>query len=251
MEDLVSKVDVIELAKCECDKESLFHTSSGGISKQMRKEIEDLLAKEDYNWLNDDTFDHAVARILAVTVFNNQIEDDPKAKEESLKKLHNKGWKNEEFAVEWRDNMITAKQLADAIKTYLYHDTEIVDTIFKILQCPFRKGFDRDGVYGPFNQYNPSYVSKGIRRDVEHFCKQSDHELSCFLGGLNSAWRNHLKTYNPYRDGHLSGGAPREEVLLSEFKHLRKLIRETEEARKNPEFWSTLQKRLLNKWEEK
>ena len=85
MEDLVSKVDVIELAKCECDKESLFHTSSGGISKQMRKEIEDLLAKEDYNWLNDDTFDHAVARILAVTVFNNQIEDDPKAKEESLK----------------------------------------------------------------------------------------------------------------------------------------------------------------------
>lgn len=242
MENLVSKINIFNIAKCD---------RNDGLSYRMRKEIEDLLAKKDYNWLIDDTFDHAVARILAVTMFNNQIEDDPVAKEESLKILHKKGWDNEDFAIEWRDNMITAEQLKQVIETYLYHDTEIVDMLFKILQCSFRKGFNRNGVYGPFNQYNTAYKSKGIEKDVEAFCKQSDHELRCFLGGLNSAWKNKLKTYNPYSVGHLNGGAPREEVLLSNFNSLRKLIRETEEVREKPEFWSALQKRLHDKWEEK
>ena len=123
-------------------------------------------------------------------------------------------------------------------------------TIFKILQYPFRKGYRKVDRYGPCSRYNLSYVSEGIAKDVESFCYRYDFELSDFLRGLNSNCKNQLKTYNPYRRYHLSGCAPREEILLAYFSSLRKLIREAEEARKNPEFWSTLQKRLLNKWDE-
>ena len=227
MQRFITFQNIDELAKCD-DK---FTTH------KMYKALKALARAKDYDWLSDDSHDYAVARVLANFVFNNEIKDDETAKQESLRALKKKGWGNTDFAKEWRDHMITTEQVRNAFVDYLCSD-DVVDIIFDAVQCTFRKGDDRPGVRGRFNQW-----------DNEHDLWCFDHDLMCMIAGLNDT--NNLFECDPWSTQFRGGGAPREYIIRSGFKDLRTYIKQLQKLRdEKPEEIKRLCKVLEGKWKE-
>ena len=228
MQQFITEANLAEVSKCES-----YHATN-----KMLNAIKAFIGAKDYNWLTDDSHDIAVARILAVFVFNNEVTEDAAAREDSLKNLKDKGWANTEFAKEWRDNMITLKQAREAVKKYLCDDP-IVDTIFDAVQCNFEKGYDRSGVRGRYNQWSNHQNLYMV-----------DHEISCIMNGLNNAYENKLKDFDPWSQNIRGGGAAREYVLRRSFNRLREYIKRFKDIKENDSAeWEKMMQLLQEKWE--
>ena len=223
--------------------EKIFNCKTSYANDKLKSEFEALILTKNFNWLENDSCDRIIARLLTLTEFNNKVEEDEELKKQFLEEIKKIGL-TYESAREWRTNTITKYQLMNVVGKYLFNGLEIVYALLNIIQCSFETSKLRYTAYnGAFNSYFSLDKERGYKQDFENMFSVISDNYGCILNSMNK--NNELLMDDPYYESR-SDNWERERFVYKAIHQLRIDIKRLLKIRnESEEQWTYIRDRLI------
>lgn len=135
--------------------------------------------------------DKVIDQLMKKFVYREKIIDES-VRKEAIKQMNLLNWKNPNLAIEWFDGLYSRDEVKQIFINFGF-DSEIINLIFKSIQCRYEKGFSRYLMYAKYG-FNPVYVYSN--EDLNTYYKFHGY-VECFdifirvlNGDIESQWRS-------------------------------------------------------------